>query len=300
MEKNYSYIKDISFLNSHARTKEEFLKLFNENLFSDSSMWDSFELTSEINGLIDNIASRMKYSMSTMSLGIYNVMDDGPHQNIIKEDEIFLFTGFSEIETINKIGNHIMENNFMINPALFPNSVFHVPLSYYTILKKVSNYTVAVIDAMNTNLAFINFIMDRVKVNPNFIIATGEEPSEFFSNDLNVTQKIVPSFAAYKIETMQDRGFRFTGVFKNLEDLTESDCFKNAENVFCDKKTFGIFNEESNIIHNKKIFSEYPINKDNPCGIIIRLAMPFYFDIKGRSIVIENIKDSYYAFDISL
>jgi hypothetical protein len=51
---------------------------------------------------------------------------------------------------------------------------------------------------------------------------------------------------------------------------------------------------------NKNIYSDYPISKDNPCGIITRLAMPFYFNFNGISIVLEKIKDKYYAFEVNL
>jgi hypothetical protein len=297
MNNKYADIKDISFLNSNVRTFEEFKKLFDDNLFSDDKKWDSFELSHEIHGLMDNITSRMKYSMGTMSLGIYNVLEKGPYPNIQKSDEIFLFSGFAEIETVNKIGTLIMENNFSINPALFPNSVHHVALSYFTILKKLNNYTVAINDGPNTNYSFINFIAERSMIPENFIIATGEEYSNFFTFDLNQTKKIVPSFTAYKVIPGSKKGFRFIGTFKNKENILKENVFKEAGNVFCDKVSFSELSKEN---VNKKLFSEYPIVKENPCGIITRLALPFYFDIRGISIVIEKIKDIYYLFEVSL
>jgi hypothetical protein len=297
MNNLYAEILDIALLNSKARSADEYKKLFNNNLFSDPEQWGQIKLTDEIPGLMDGITSRMKYSMSKMSLGIYNVLDAGPHRNISKTDEIFLFSGFTEIETVNKIGKLIMEENFIINPALFPNSVHHVALSYYTILKKISNYTVAINEGLNTNYSFINFVSERVRIPGDFIIATGEESSNFFSYDIKRTLEIVPSYAAYKIKPGQNRGFKYLGDFDQLALILKTEQFERASDIFCDKATFREL-QQKNI--KKTIYSEYPIMMDNPCGFIARLAMPFYFNFQGVSLVIEQIKNNYFVFEVVL
>lgn len=293
---DYSNIIDIAFLNSYGKEKNDFLRLFNNNLFSDVRKWDNFELAEDIPGLMDNIKVRMKYFMSKLSLGVYNVLDLGPGENIKDNDEIYLISGFTEIGTINKIGNMIMENDYGINPSLFPNSVHHISLCYYSILKKINNYCTAITDGLNTNLSFINFIKNRVKIEGDFIIVTGEEKSTFFDYEIKNPLNIVNSFAAYKIIPDSIKGFSFKGSVKSIDELKQNDIYKKSKNVFVDKETFLNFKLEGN----KNIFCEYPIIKDNPCGIIFRLAFPFYFDIKGYSIVIEKTDNRYYFFEVNI
>ena len=284
-------------MNSRIYNKDDFAKLYEEGLFDNPNKWGEFVLSPDIQGLTDGITSRMKYSMSKMSLGIFNVLDKGPFQNIKPEDEIFLFTGFAEIETVNKIGKLIMEQDYSINPALFPNSVAHVALSYFTILKKINNYTVAINDGLNTNNAFIDFIIDRSFIPVDYIVASGEEDSLFFSYEINKKLDIVPSFAAYKVETGKDRGFKFLQTVYNINGVVENSCFTDAANVFCCRTAF---DELSVLKTGKKLFTEYPLVKDNPCGIIFRLAMPFLFDKPGKSLVIEKIKNAYHLFEVAL
>ncbi len=293
---DYSNITDIAFFNSYGKDKEAFLKLFNDNLFSDEKKWDDFRVDDEIPGIMDGIKARMKYFMSKLSLGVYNALDIGPGKNLKKEDEIYLISGFTEIGTINKIGNMIMENDYGINPSLFPNSVHHISLCYYTILKKISNYCAAITDGMDTNLSFINFIKNRVKINGDFVIVTGEENSPFFYYESNRPLKIVNSFAAYKIIPDSKSGFSYKGNVKSIEELKENDIFKKAGNIFADRETFFTLKNEKN----KNLYCEYPIIKDNPCGIIFRLALPFYFDIKGYSIIIEKIENQYFIFEVNI
>jgi hypothetical protein len=292
----YSSITDIAFLNSYGKDKEAFINLFNNNLFSDNDKWDNFNLSDEIPGLMDNIKARMKYFMSTLSLGVYNVLDIGPGNNIKKEDELYLISGFTEIGTINKIGEMIMDCDYGINPSLFPNSVHHISLCYFTILKKISNYCAAITDGLDTNFSFINFIKNRVKIDGDFIVVTGEENSSFFDFEANNPLKIVNSFAAYKIIPNSKKGFSFKGIVNSIEELKQNDTYKQAINIFADKETFLELKGEKD----KKIYSEYPIVKDNPCGIIFRLAFPFYFEIKGTSIVIDRIDNRYYFFEVNI
>ena len=72
----------------------------------------------------------------------------------------------------------------------------------------------------------------------------------------------------------------------NLEDLKKLEIYKNT---FIKLKST-----------NKKVITEYPVILDNPCGIIFRLAFPFYINIKGLSLVIESIKDKIYYFEVNL
>jgi hypothetical protein len=293
----YSLITDISILNSCVKDQNGMIKLINEGYLSDPGKWDKIINDDNLDGMMDNINSRMKYSMSRLSLGIYNVLDAGPYKNLQKSDEIYLFTGFAEIETVNKIGKLLMEQNYSINPALFPNSVAHVALSYFAILKKISNYTVAINDGQNTNYSFINFIMDRTKIPLDFVVASGEENSLFFSYEINNMIEIVPSFTAYKIKPEQKKGFKFIEIFNDINDIIISGNYISSQYVFCDRVTFLMIRS---IDPHKKIYSEYPIVRDNPCGIIYRLAIPFYAGFEGKTLVIEKFKNMFYLFEVCL
>jgi hypothetical protein len=290
----YSLITDIAFLNSQARNIEQFNDLLVSGVLSNSKKWINFRLSNEISDLTAGINSRMKYSMSKLSLGIYNVLENGPGKNIQPNEEIYLFSGFGEIENVNKIGKMLMENNYSINPALFPNSVNHIGLCYYTILKKITNYTVAVNEGLNTNLSFINFLKNRVLIPADFIITSGEDDSQFYTYEEKNTLDIKLSLTAYRIKVGTDYGFKFSSVSDNFNELIHLPIFQEADNLFVDKKTFLQLEKSSN----KKLFCDYPLNGDNPCAIALRLALPFYYNIAGRSLVIDYIKNKYYIFEV--
>lgn len=293
---DFAELENISFLNSNAATHEEFNLLFKEGLFNDEKKWDDFKLSKEIKGLMDSINSRKKYYMSKLSLGVYNVLENGPGPEIKKNEEIYLFSGFTEIETISKIGKMFVQDNYSINPAVFPNSVHHISLCYYTILKNISNYCATITDGLTTNLSFINFIKNRIKIAENFIVISGDEDSEFFQNEISTPLEIYPTYVSYKVIPKKQSGFKYIDKFNSIDKIKELDIFENAKNIFCDKKTF--FKLKN--IKDKNIYSEYPIVKDQPCGIAFRIALPFYFNIKGKSLVIDESKESYNLFEVNI
>jgi hypothetical protein len=295
MRNAYCQISDIAILTPKAREKDEFMSLLDEGVLTDPDGWSSSVMSGEITGLTDGIASRMKYSMSSLSLGIYNVLDRGPFVNMKKTDEIILFTGFAEIEAVNKIGKLIMEQDYTINPALFPNSVAHVSLSYFTILKKISNYTVAVNDGLNTGRSFVNFIIDRAMIPVDYVVAAGEERSLFFSYEINRELDIVPSFVSYKVSVGKEKGFRFAGTYKDIKEVTGCGAFKSSDRIFCDRESFGLLSGNEG---GRRIYCEYPFVRDNPCGVILRLALPFFFGFTGRTAVIEKIGNDFYLFEV--
>ncbi|MBP7552364.1 MAG: hypothetical protein KA885_02980 [Spirochaetes bacterium] len=292
----YTNITDISILSSLGRAKEEYLTLLNTGIFENPNLWNKYKPTGDIPGLADGINSRMKYSMSKLSLGVYNVLESGPYKSITQNDEIYEFSGFTEIETVGKIGKLIMIENYGINPALFPNSVQHTALCYFSILKKISNYTAAINDGPSTNASFINFIQNRVQIPGAFIIVAGEESSDYFSYDADKTLDIVPAFIAFKCASSDKKGFAYLGAFAKLSDIYKLNQYKKAEYIFLDKESFFSIERSST----KRYFTEYALTRDNPTGIIARLALPFYFEFDGPSLVIENIRGAYYIFSVNL
>lgn len=96
--------------------------------------------------------------------------------------------------------------------------------------------------------------------------------------------EIAPTFVAYKVKTNSKNGFTYFGAVNTLDELKALNIYKEAKNIFSDKETFSELKNQG-----KSLFCEYPLVKDNPCGIAYRLAFPFYYDIKGRSLVIDKI-----------
>jgi hypothetical protein len=291
----YSMITDISFLNSLCRTKEEFAVLSSKNIFSDENTWKSFAPERLINGLTNLIDTPLKKRMSQLSLGVYYTMENGPGNRINPDEEIYLFSAFGEIDTTDKIIKTIVnDGSDLVSPTLFHNSVHNTPLGYYTIIKKRHNYCTTVSDGLSTNLSFMDFIDLRVKMDEPFTVVTGEEYSPFFELDRTTEKKIIPAFASYRISPGTEKGFKFSGICTGIDVLLKNQLFMDASCVFADRETFLLLNKKTD----KKLFTEYPFVCDNPCGIIFRLALPFYLDIKENSLVIEKIFDSFRLFEV--
>jgi hypothetical protein len=296
MKKKYSMIENISFINSNTNKKEDFIKLYDSGLFENISN-DKYLLQTEIKNLGETINSRLRNRMSLMSLGVYNALENGPGINIRPDEELSLFTGFGEIETTNIIlKNILIEKLQHVSPTHFHNSVHHTSLGYYTIIKGMHNPCITISDGLSTNLAFIHYIQKRILINSNFTVIVGDEYSDFFKLDMNKSLNLVPVFGAYRILTDSDKGFCFNGVYQSIEDLTKTDLYKNASTIIADKETF--LNLKNKI--DKKLLTDYPAFLDNPCSIALRLAFPFYFDIKGTTLVLQNASDKFYCFEVIL
>lgn len=294
---DYCNITDISFINSNSKTYEDYNALFLNGLFSNKEAWNNYALSDDIKDLGSSINSRLRNRMSQMSLGIFNAIENGPGKNIESDEEIYLFTGFGEIETTNIIIKNItLDKHNVVSPTLFHNSVHHTSLGYYTIIKNIHNPCFCVSDGLATNFSFINLLSLRAKINKSFVVSAGEEYSGFYSMDRTRSIKIAPSFASYRIIPGSKNGFRFLGEFNNLDDLKKQKVFIEADNIFANK---GLF-LELNSITNKKTFTEFPVVQDNPCAIINRLAFPFYFNIKGRSLVLERHLEKIYCFEVNI
>ena len=235
--------------------------------------------------------------MSQLSLGIHDILENGPGKSLSEDEKIYLFSAFGEIETTNKIIKSIILDNYsLVSPTLFHNSVHHTSLGYYAIIKGIHNSCATISDGLATNFSFINYIKKREQLNESYILASGEEYSTFFELDQTLSLKIIPAFVSYRITPFYDIGFCYKGVVDSLEDLKKISIYKNASTIFADRETFLILKSMTN----KKVITEYPIILDNPCGIIFRLAMPFYFMIRGLSLVIENIDNKIHYFEVNL
>ncbi|OHD21757.1 MAG: hypothetical protein A2086_11600 [Spirochaetes bacterium GWD1_27_9] len=294
---NYSMIEDISILNSYIKTKEDIKKYYEEGLFSSSQKFENFSFIKEISTAVVNINPQLKKRMSQMSLGVFYVIEEGPGKNLANNEEIYLFSGFAEIDTTDKIiKNIVIDDMELVSPTLFHNSVHNTPLGYYTIIKKKHNYCTTISDGLATNLSFINYIKNKVLIDEKFVVITGEETSPFFELDQSVKLNIVSSFISYRITPFCEKGFKFVGIFDNLEEIINSSMFFDSKSLFVDKKYFYELKNKTD----KKIYTEYPLKQDNPSGIIFRLALPFYLDILGNSLIIEEIEGKFYLFEVKL
>ncbi|MBN2546490.1 MAG: beta-ketoacyl synthase chain length factor [Spirochaetes bacterium] len=298
-ENNFFYITDISVINSKIKTQNDYIELNEKGLFQNNQIWESNKITETIDELGSSLPPRLKNRMSLLSIGVCDVVDRGAGKNLKEEDELILFTCFGEIETTNKIIKNIIIDNFEhVSPTLFHNSVHHTSLGYYTILKGVNNWCTTISDGLKTNFSFINFLNNNLLLNQNFIVVHGDEYSDFNHLDKNIHLDLFPVFISYKVVVSNNGvGFKFINCFNSIDELLGDEKFKNTDNIFMDKINFLKF-KKSGI--NKKFFTEYPLVLDNPCGIIYRIAMPFYLNIKGASLIIENINEKYYCYEVKL
>ena len=294
---NKSLITDISLLSSIAGDRENWIKLFSEGIFSKP---ENRKITIEDNsipGLKENIKSPLKKRMSQLSLGIFQALQNGGAANITANDEIYLFTGFGEIDTTDKIINSIIiDNDQLVSPTWFHNSVHNTPLGYFTIINKLHNYCTTISDGLDTGNSFIDFINKRTMIDSPFIIAAGEEASGFYKLDATCDLEIIPGFCSYKIIPGESRGFIYKGAVNRDEELIKI-CEKvQADNIFSDLDSF--YKLKDHGISN--IQTDYPVSGNNPCSIISRLALPFLLELEGISLVIENDNNQYHIFEVEV
>jgi Beta-ketoacyl synthase, N-terminal domain len=296
MEKIYSKISDIAIVNSKITNESDLQSLYQSGLFSDDKSWDSFLPEAKIPELGANINSRLRNRMSQLSLGIYTALDAGPGKNITSDEELSLFTGFGEIDTTREIiKNIIIDKYLLVSPTLFHNSVHHTALGYYTIIKKTNNACITISDGLDTGRSFIEYISRRAHLDKNLIVSAGEEHSDFFALDKINPKTIVPAFIAYRIKKSTDTtGFSYSGKMANLDELKKTGLYEKAENIIAGKNLFLKLKNSTS----KNILTEYPIIRDNPAGIIYRLAFPSLFPLKGHSLILEECNDLIYCFEV--
>jgi len=295
VNKKFYNISDVALLNSNSKTREEFLELYNNKYFDDESKWNDYIHLPVVEGITDIIDSRLKNRMSLMSIGVYYVMEKGPGLPNSKKEEICLFTGFGEIETTNKIIKSILVDQYAhVSPTLFHNSVHHTALGYYSIIKSIHNPCVTISDGLSTGLSFIKYIEKKIGLNEEFTIVAGEEYSDFFKLDKTVDLNIVSSFIAFRVKPDENKGFCYHGCVDTFDDLLKNDLYIKSKNIIANKDLFIKLKLKSD----KRILTEYPINKDNPCGIIFRLAFPYYFNIKGSVLVLDMIEEKIHLFEV--
>ncbi len=296
MTKKYSTIAGISFINSDAASKDEFVHLYDMGFFN-SLDGNSRKLSNEIGNLGSSINSRLRNRMSRMSLGIYHALENGPAQTIGENEELCLFTGFGEIDTTDVIlKNILVEKLPHVSPTLFHNSVHHTALGYYTIIKGLHNPCLTISDGLATNCSFIHYISKRVMIDESLVIAFGDEYSDFFRLDKNIKLELFPSYGAYRIIPGTKTGFRYHGEFDTLEEISKSEVFENASTIISDAATFTLLKGKTE----KNLMTDYPAFRDAPCSLAFRLAFPFYFDIKGSTIVLQKNGSVFFCFEVML
>ncbi|HPO50547.1 MAG TPA: beta-ketoacyl synthase chain length factor [Spirochaetota bacterium] len=294
---NYSNVEDICIINSFSKDKRDFIKSFNDGVLTSEELFDKINLTNAIENVDKNINSPIKKRMSEMSRGIFYVLEEAPGKNLSKDEDIFLFTAFGEIDTTDKIIKTItLENASLVSPTLFHNSVHNTPLGYYTIIKKIHNYCGTISDGILTGRSFINFIKNRAFIQEKFTVTSGEEYSPFFDLDILERRRITPAFVAYRVIPNSDRGFRYIGEFDDFEKIKETNEYKKAKYIFGDLNNFKKYNKT---VEDKIFATDYPLFGDNPCSVIFRLSLPFFLEIRDFSLVIEEIEGKIFLFEVN-
>ena len=293
MKQEFTYIKDIHFINSNVSSLDTLKEMYSNGVFSRVQLSDT--LSQEINGLTDNIKSPLKRRMSQLSLGTFEVLQSGGAKNLREEDEIYLFTSFAEIDTSNKIIADLeLNNSKLVSPVLFHNSVHNTPLGYYTIINKYQNYCLAVSDGINTGKSFVDLIKFLVKVNPEFVIVGADEYSSFYELEIKHDYCLFPNFVSYKMIRNENEQ---KGFFLKFENVTWKDIEKSLpeyDRVIADKESFLALDGKLET----ELLTEYPIVADSPISIITRLSLPFMLELSGKTAVIGQFGGKYFLFEV--
>jgi hypothetical protein len=293
MKQEFTYIKDIHFINSNVSSLDTLKEMYSNGVFSRVQLSDT--LSPEINGLTDNIKSPLKRRMSQLSLGAFEALQQGGAKNLREEDEIYLFTSFAEIDTSNKIIADLeLNNSKLVSPVLFHNSVHNTPLGYYTIINKYQNYCLAVSDGINTGKSFVDLIKFLVKVNPEFVIVGGDEHSSFYELEIKYNYCLFPNFVSYKMIRNENEQ---KGFFLKFENVTWKDIEKSLpeyDRVIADKESFLALDGKLET----ELLTEYPIVADSPISIITRLSLPFMLELSGKTAVIGQFGGKYFLFEV--
>ena len=295
MKQEFTYIKDIHFINSEVSSADTLKEMYDKGLLSQIEL--SSNLSQEIPELSNNIKSPLKRRMSQLSLGVFQALQNGGAKNLQEDDEIYLFTSFAEIDTSNKIIEDLKINNStLVSPVLFHNSVHNTPLGYYTIINKCHNYCLAVSDGINTGKSFVDLIKFLVKVNPQFIIVAGDEYSSFYNLEIKYDYKLFPNFISYKAVKNENetKGFFLKSESNNWQEILDS--LPEYNHIIADKETFVTLKDKVNA----ELLTDYPLTADSPISIVTRLALPFILEIKGKTAVIEQNNGIYYLFEVVL
>lgn len=293
MKQEFTYIKDIHFINSNVSSLDTLKEMYSNGVFSRVQLSDT--LSPEINGLTDNIKTPLKRRMSQLSLGAFEVLQQGGAKNLREEDEIYLFTSFAEIDTSNKIIADLeLNNSKLVSPVLFHNSVHNTPLGYYTIINKYQNYCLAVSDGINTGKSFVDLIKFLVKVNPEFVIVGADEYSSFYELEIKHDYCLFPNFVSYKMIKNENEQ---KGFFLKFENVTWKDIEKSLpeyDRVIADKESFLALDGKLET----ELLTEYPIVADSPISIITRLSLPFMLELSGKTAVIGQFGGKYFLFEV--
>lgn len=293
MKQEFTYIKDIHFINSNVSSLDTLKEMYSNGVFSRVQLSDT--LSQEISGLTDNIKTPLKRRMSQLSLGAFEALQQGGAKNLREEDEIYLFTSFAEIDTSNKIIADLeLNNSKLVSPVLFHNSVHNTPLGYYTIINKYQNYCLAVSDGINTGKSFVDLIKFLVKVNPEFVIVGGDEHSSFYELEIKYNYCLFPNFVSYKMIRNENEQ---KGFFLKLENVTWKDIEKSLpeyDRVIADKESFLALDGKLET----ELLTEYPIVADSPISIITRLSLPFMLELSGKTAVIGQFGGKYFLFEV--
>ena len=277
-QNHYFTISDVSVLSKAIRSSANLAALCNEQIFSNPEKFNYFDAETENEPLSKLVDSPLRKRMSELSIGICASLNQ-IKDTIVPTEQIYLFSGFAEIETTNKIIHSIIdEKSLIVSPTLFHNSVHNTPLGYFTVIHKMHNYCTTISDGLDTNRSFIDFMKLRLQLPGSFIAAAGEESSDFYGLDSTRQITIRPAYIAYRI-TPSDHGIH---QINSVNDLNEID-FDRYSHVITDKQTFDTL--YGKIGH---LYTEWAMVGDMPCSLVFRLAMQNICGWTGTTLVIDK------------
>ncbi|MCG8569574.1 MAG: beta-ketoacyl synthase chain length factor [Spirochaetes bacterium] len=283
------------FINSISKQSQDLKKLFAEGFFDQEDLWQKYPLAERISDLKNGIQSSLTKRMSQLSLGVYQALSQGGAKDLREDDEIYFFTCFAEIDTTNTmIHNITVEQDSLVSPTLFHNSVHNTPLGYFTIINKAHNYCTTISEGLDTNLAFVEFLKYILKIPKRYIIVAGDEYSPFLKLDPTKKLDLYPFYCSFVLDTTQSKGIKYLGEFQSFNHPDVADKLDQANAVFVNHAIYQSVKKQ----FSQKTYTEYPLMRDNPCGIIVRLILPVLLDLQGSSIVIEEIKGRYFIFEV--
>ncbi len=294
MINNKIAISNIYILSPYINNTAAIKDMFSNGILSNNNF--PVEVKLEIDGIMDNIESRLKTRMSQLSLGVFQALQNGGGKNLKESDEIYLFSAFAEIETTDKIINDIVINgSHLVSPMAFHNSVHNTPLGYYTIIKKLHNYSVTVSDGINTGRSFATLIPQLMHMNSEAVIVSGDEYSNFYNLEIANKRTLPPLFTSYRIKNSDKEGFSLSLQTNNLNKLIEH--LASYDRCFC---SGDIFNKLKKSFDENFLFTDAPITFDHPTAIVTRLTLPFILELPGKTAVIEHCQGKYFLFEVTL
>lgn len=291
-----SMISDISYYGSNCKSISDMKQMYDDGVLYSNVVDSRYPVTLKIEGILDGIESRLKTRMSHLTLGIYHALQDGPGKNLQSSEEMYLFTAFAEIETTRQIIHDIVINKSkLVSPTLFHNSVHNTPLGYYTIINKIHNFCTTVSDGLETDFSFSRMLDYKNRLGDSYIVAAGDEYSDFYQLDRDKHIVLPPFYTAYRITSSSESGFAKLAAVDTKTALY--DVLRPYKRIVVPG---ALVDDVKKALPEAEIITDYPFAQDQPMGSAARLSLPFALYLTGSTAVITASGESCIVYDVRL